>query len=121
MKRIWFAVIFLALAAVMCTAEQIYIHDFYSNMNIKISAAEAALDNKDYKKYAKYEKEISEYWKRKNNILYVTGEHKELDTIAVQIRSVPYDRGDEKKELHALSAQLCAYYENEKISLANIF
>lgn len=120
MKRIWFAVIFLALAAVLCVSEQMYINGFYDDMNDAIHSAEAALDSGDYNEYLTYEKNIETIWKKRNNVLYAIGEHKELDDIAVQIRSVPYDRGDEKKELHALSAKLFAYYENEKISFSNI-
>lgn len=120
MKRLWFAVIFLVLAGVMCFCEQAYINSFYSEISEKISTAETALDKNDIMLYEKSADEIAKLWSDKNDFLYAFGEHAQLDNIAVLIRSMPYDKGDEKKELHSLRAQLKAYYENERISLSNI-
>ena len=121
MKRLWFAVIFLVLAGLMCAGEQMYIDNLVGEMNAKINAAQAALENKDDREYEKKTAEIKKLWTEKNDILYAFGEHATLDTIAVQVRSMPYGRGDESKELQVLRAQIYAYYENEKISLSNIF
>ena len=121
MKRLWFAIIFLCIAAGLCAGEQMYVRSLYTEMSEKISAAEAALDNNKQKEYVKQTKEIAKLWNDKNDLLYAVSEHGILDSVAVQIRSMPYGEGDEKKELHSLRAQLFAYYENEKISLANIF
>ncbi|MBE6719904.1 MAG: DUF4363 family protein [Ruminococcaceae bacterium] len=120
MKRLWFAIVFLVLAAVLCTGEQMYICDVYTQMNEKINAAETALTKNDKKEYIKKTDEIAELWDSKNDLLYAVSEHGVLDTLAVQIRSMPYGEGDETKELHSLKAQLFAYYENERISLSNL-
>ena len=121
MKRIWFAIIFLALSAAMCVGEQIYINHTYIELSEKISAAEAALMDGDAKLYKKRADDIEKTWKKKNDLLYAFGEHGALDGIAVQIRAMPYADGEEIKELHSLRAQLYAYYENERISFSNIF
>ena len=121
MKRLWFAVIFLALAGVMCCVEQTYINCFYAEMSEKISTAEAALDNNDYRLYEENTQDIEKLWSDKNDFLYAFGEHRDLDSIAVLIRSMPYDKKDAKKELRSLKAQLYAYYENERISFSNVF
>ncbi|MBR2278452.1 MAG: DUF4363 family protein [Eubacterium sp.] len=121
MKRLWFAIIFLALTAALCTGEQKYIECFYRDMNESITAAETALKNNDEAKYKNEIKRLEKQWNTKNDLLYAVGEHALLDGIALQIRAMPYGKGEETKELHSLRAQLYAYYENEKISLANIF
>ena len=121
MNRIWFALIFLMLSGVMCAGEQTFINSFYSEINENISVAEAALDNNDIKKYNDSTREIAKLWSEKNDVLYAVGEHAQLDTIAVSIRSMPYNKDDEKKELRSLRAMLKAYYENERVSLSNIF
>ena len=120
MKRIWFAVIFLALTAVLCVCEQCFIADFYKEMNESITTAESAIKQSDKEEYKKAADEMSALWKKKNDILYAVGEHAKLDDIALQINSLPYENGEELKELHSLRAQLYDYYENEKISFSNI-
>ncbi|MBQ9518091.1 MAG: DUF4363 family protein [Eubacterium sp.] len=121
MKRLWFAIIFLIVTATLCTGEQLYIEDFYRDMSSQITAAEKALDSGNEKEFRSAEHELEEIWQQKNDLLYAVGEHHALDGIAVQIRSMPYGKGEEIKELHSLRAQLFAYYENEKISFPNIF
>lgn len=121
MKRLWFAIIFLVVIAALCSAEQLYIEHFYREMSASISAAEEALTGGDEQEFTKAQKEIENIWQQKNDLLYAVGEHHTLDGIAVQIRAMPYGKGEEIKELHSLRAQLFAYYENEKISFSNIF
>ena len=120
MKRIWFAIIFLALAAAMCGGEQHYIDCTYDLLNKKISTAEAALKRGDTELYRQCAEDIESIWKEKNDLLYAFGEHGTLDSVAVEIRSMPFEKGEELKELHSLRAMLKAYYENERISLSNI-
>ena len=121
MKRLWYAVIFLCVTAVLCVGEQRYVESFYDDMNACITAAESAVKNKNREEYKKATAEIEKLWRDKNDLLYATGEHSALDGIAVLVRSMPYDENEEIKELHSLRAQLFSYYQNEKISLSNVF
>lgn len=120
MKRLWFAVIFLIIAGIMCYGEQAYIGCFYRDISERISTAEAALENNDIKLYESSTRDIEKLWNDKNDFLYAFGEHAKLDGIAVSIRSMPYAGGEEIKELRSLKAQLYAYWENERISLSNV-
>lgn len=121
MKRLWFAVVFLIISAILCVGEQVYISNVYNEMNAKINAAEAAYESGDYAGYEQETDEIKKLWSQKNDLLFALGGHSILDTIAIQVRSMPYNKGDEIKELHALKAQLYAYYANERITLSNVF
>ena len=120
MKRIWFAGIFLTLAVIMCVAEQVYINSLYNNLNTKISAAQAAINDGNFDEYIAKTKDIADYWDKKNDILYSVTEHSQLDSLALQMRTLPYGRDEAQSELKKLKALLFAFYEDERISFANI-
>ncbi len=120
MKRTWFAIIFLLVAAGMCVGEQVYLKSFERELNEKISAAQTALEQNDTSAYEAYASDIKATWVKKNDLLYATCEHAALDSIAVKIRAMPYTAGEEEQELQELRALLYAFFANEKASVANI-
>lgn len=106
MKRIWFAVIFLALSVGICATEQIYLESTYK-------AICSYVDNED-------EKAIIDYWNSRNDILYAFSDHRTLDSLSEAVNELE-DGEDKKIALNKIRAISKAYYENQRITFSNIF
>lgn len=106
MRRIWFAIVFLALSVGLCITEQIYLQSTYK-------AICSFVDNEDAKA-------IVEYWDKRNDILYAFSDHKALDNLSEAIHELE-DNDDKKIALNEIRAISKTYYENQRITLSNIF
>lgn len=108
MKRIWIAIALLVMAIGICVYEQIEIREFYDTM-------EALIQNEE-------PSQIQEYWREQNDRIYIFSSHDMLDEISHSIEQLPDEKNDETKNaLNEIRAFVKAYYENQKISLSNIF
>ena len=115
MKRLWFAAVFLLLCIGLCFAEQHYINKFYNEMSTKLDTAivcaepdkEAAV------------KSVKEYWGKNNNLIFTFTNHGVLDELSALIRSA--DSKSPNDDLRKARATLEVFYENQKITFANIF
>lgn len=106
MKRIWIAIVFLALTIGICTTEQIYLEKSYTTINKFVDEGKAD--------------EIVEYWKKRNDMLYAFSDHKVLDNLSEAIAEL--DQADNKeKALTKVRAISKTYYENGRINFSNIF
>lgn len=108
MKRIWIAVVLIALTVTCCISEQIYVKNFYTTIDT----------------LAKEErpKELKEYWKEKNDTAYIFSPHDMLDELAQSINALDDDPNAEtKKDLNYVRSINKVYYENQRITPSNIF
>lgn len=106
MKRIWIAIVFLAISVTICVTEQIYINTAYNHINEYIDQGDS--------------ERLLKYWQDKNDILYAFTDHKMLDSLSDSINSL--EQTDEKeKTLIEIKAKAKTFYENQRITFSNIF
>ena len=118
MKRLWFALIFLFIAAGLCFAEQYYINDFYNNLSEKISAAERYEKDGDAQ-LSEAISDIQDYWQKHNDLIFTLTNHGVLNDLSSEIHSLNTENA--KEGLPKTRAFLIAFYENQRITFANIF
>ena len=121
MKRIWFAVIFLSLAAALCITEQNFIKTFHEEMDKKITAAEAAAEGGDKKKLDAEITEIKYFWKEHNDLLFTLSNHALPDELGARIRALRPENANAVEELEGIKAMNDVFYEDQRITFANIF
>lgn len=121
MKRIWFAIVFLIISIALCTSEQYYVKKVHNNINTKVEQAIEQLENKDKQQLKNSIKGIKEYWERYNNILFSISDHGVLDDLGARIRSIDTDDDEIAGELAEIKALNEVFYENQRISAANVF
>lgn len=109
MKRVWFAVIFLLVSAVLCAVEQHCVNKFYNELSVKIDLAEKDTDKVN---------DVVDYWDEKNDLIYTLTNHIALDDLSAAIHALK--KADEKPDLEKVRALLTVFYENQRITFANI-
>lgn len=121
MKRIWFAVVFLIVSFAACLFEQIYIDKVFDNITVKLDSAQEYAEIKDTKNMKKEIDELTSYWEKSHIILCSIGEHNDIDELSTEIKSLNTKSEDEiKNALDETKARIDIYYENQKMSFANI-
>ena len=118
MKRLWFAGIFLLICAALCVIEQVYIKNFCLDTDAMIEDAIVLSENGGDGLKEKTD-EIKNYWDKNNNLLFMLTNHGELADLSADIRAL--DENDERDDLREIRARLKIFYENQRISPANIF
>lgn len=121
MKRIWFAIVFLMISVLLCYGEQYYVKKVHNNIDSKVEQAIEQLENKDEKQLKNSIKGIKEYWEHYNNVLFSISDHGVLDDLGAQIRTMDTEDEDIAGELAEIKALNEVFYENQRISAANIF
>ena len=121
MKRIWFAIIFLAMAASLCITEQVYISRFHTDMEKKITAASAAAESQSPQALQSALEDIKTYWNNRNEALCMLTNHMAPDEIGTAVRAAEADNPHIEEELARLRALNEIFYENQHITFANIF
>lgn len=117
MKRMWFALAFLLIISLACVAEQHYIHRFYHEMSSRIESAKTHEQNDA--QFKKDVDEIQRYWQQHNDLMFTITNHGVLDDLSAVIRALtPVSK---EEDLNKAQAILNVFYENQKITLANIF
>lgn len=121
MKRIWFAIVFLLLSVILCTGEQYYVKKVHSNIDTRVEEAIESLNSKNKSQLNYSIKEIKEYWNKSNNILFCISDHGVLDDLGAQIRAVDASDEDVAGELSQIKALNEVFYENQRVTPANVF
>ena len=121
MKRIWFAVVFLLIAAAVCTYEQIYVKNICAELTAQIEEAKALAESGNEKELESKINSIKSNWEKNNSRLFAFSEHAALDNLASSIRSLHADSEDIKDALEETRALTIVFYENQKVTLANVF
>ena len=118
MKRVWFAVAFLALSLSICIAEQHFINDFYNNMCKNIDTAiEYNLSGDE--RLGEAVDDLKDYWEKHNDLIFTMTNHGVLDELSAEIQALNTDKID--NELYRVKGTLNVFYENQRITFANVF
>lgn len=121
MKRIWFAVAFIVISFAACIFEQIYIDNVFDIIAVKLDSAQEYAEDKDTKNMKKEIDELTSYWEKCHVVLCSISEHNDIDELSTTIKSLNTKNGDEiKNALDETKARIDIYYENQKLSFANI-
>ena len=120
MKRIWFAILFIILCAGLCAYEQVYIKTTSTELISMLEQAQEYDKKDNSEKRDEKIKEIQKYWEEKNDFLFTFSEHETLDELALNIRSLK-EAHNTKSALAETKALVIIFYEDQKISPANIF
>lgn len=108
MKRIWIAAILIVISLTLCATEQIKVKNFYQT--IYTLADEGS------------PKELKEYWEAKNDSVYVFSNHDMLDELAQSIEALDGEKNEQTDPaLDVIKAIVKVYYENQRITMSNIF
>jgi len=121
MKRIWFAIVFLAIAAAMCVGEQCFIRTFHAEVNSAVTAAETAAERGDDAALKAALNELKRCWNKSNNLLCMFTNHAVPDELGARIRGIRSDCDDLLLELDNIRAFNDVLYENQRITPANVF
>lgn len=106
MKRIWIAVVFLAISVSFCITEQFFINTSYSQIVNYIDQGDSD--------------KLLEYWGKRNDMLYAFTDHKMLDSLSDSINSLK-DTDEKEKTMIEIKAKAKTFYENQRITFSNIF
>ena len=120
MKRVWFAVVFILLCSALCIYQQGYVKRCCGELIYMLEQAQELEEAKKDDELILKIDEIQKYWKQKNDFLFVFSEHSDIDEIALYIRSLK-EAHNMKSALSETKTLVIIYYENERITLANIF
>lgn len=125
MKRVYIAVALLAISVSLCIFEQYTVTTAYEQSTAYIEKAIEYADKKDYKQAEKTCSQLTAYWSEKYPSLTAMIDHGPLDDAGVTINSLEElakDESDDLKEtLITAKNQIESIYENQKVSLGNIF
>lgn len=121
MKRIWFAVIFLVIAGILCVSEQYYVKNVYHDLTLKIETAQNYAEKENKEQLNNSINEIKKYWDKNNELLCTIADHGVLDDLGTEINSLNADDPEEaKNSLKTSKALTKIFYENQRTSFANI-
>ncbi|HBA93151.1 MAG TPA: hypothetical protein DCZ02_00885 [Ruminococcaceae bacterium] len=108
MKRIWIAVVLIAISLTLCATEQIKVEKFYQTIYTLADEGNP--------------KELKEYWKEKNDSVYIFSHHDMLDELAQSIEALDEEKNEQTgPALDVIKAIVKVYYENQRITMSNIF
>jgi hypothetical protein len=120
MKRVWFAVVFIALCAGLCIYQQSYVKQCCGELASMLQQAQKYEENGEDSELKEQISRIQKYWIKHNDFLFIFSEHETLDDLAYNIRSL--DKAHNMKSALAETRTLViVFYENERITPANIF
>lgn len=114
MKRTWFAVAFIIICISACTVEQIYVKNFYENLNEIIIEAEKEPNKSNIEK-------IQKYYKDSSKILTAICDTEKLDELNQAIKYLSDDDKDIGASLATARTINDSIYESQIISASNIF
>lgn len=118
MKRIWFAIIFLAISVGLSASEQMYVKKVYNDLNTMIS------EYSEYNDFADMLKGISnieEYWDANNDLLFSIEDSNTLDDLGFAIYKLEANKANYKKTMKEIEMISRFFYRNQRVTLANIF
>ena len=120
MKRVWFAIVFVVLCIGLCVFQQGYVKQCCGELGSMLELAQKYEENGEEAALKEQINKIQKYWIKRNDFLFIFSEHGTLDELAFNIRSL--DKAHNMKSALAETKTLVIiYYENERITLANIF
>ncbi len=123
MKRIWFSIIFLALAVSLCFFEQIKVH---KEFHIAIDTADKAIAAESREEKTEYCKQLEKEWEHIHNWAAMTTDHSILHGTEIAVaEAVEFSKSeytDETDEaLIEAKSELQQIHDGTLIRVENIF
>lgn len=125
MKRLYIAILFLAIAVSLCVFEQYTVNNAYKEAIQYIDNAIEGLEKDDYDTVKSECKRLNNFWGEKQKYMTAMIDHGSLDEASVTIGSLEDLAENEsdsiEEELVTAKNQLKSIYDNQKITFGNIF
>lgn len=125
MKRLYAAILFLAIALSLCVFEQCTVKSAYKEASGYINTAIEGLEKNDYSTVKEACKSLNDFWGEKQKYMTAMIDHGSLDEASVTIGSLEDLAENEsdslEDELITAKNQLKSIYDNQKITFGNIF
>lgn len=125
MKRLYAAILFLAIAISLCVFEQYTVKTAYNEASGYINTAIESLENDDYNTVKSACKDLNNFWGEKQKYMTAMIDHGSLDEASITIGSLEELAENEsdnlEDELITAKNQLKSIYDNQKITFGNIF
>lgn len=125
MKKIYIAILFLAICAGVCAFEQITINNVYSETTQIINYALDSNEQNDFNKAKMQCEKLRKVWNKRYPYLSAMIDHAQLDNASSAIKSTKDISRDNKDELSEklieAKNEIQILKENQSITLGNIF
>lgn len=126
MKRLWFAIIFLAIAIISCSYEQVVIRLGYKEI---VSVIDKAVVSKNQGEKIEYCNDVSNLWDEYHKKIALVTDHsnfQEADIYISQLKNYASEGADGScddldETLLEAKSQLEQTYNSSKINLSNVF
>lgn len=125
MKRIYIAILFLAISIGLCIFEQYTVKSAYETTTEYINTAIEQTDKEDFSSAGETCKQLREYWDKKYPYMTAMIEHGILDDAGITINSLENlaenESDDLQEELITAKNQMESIRDNQRITFGNIF
>lgn len=122
MKKIWFAIVFILTAVLLCTYEQVTVKSAYTEINAKITAAENAESTEEKLQHAL---EAAKLWEAYYKKVSLFSNHAVFEGTDLTFKMINEYTAQDEEQLDELiieaKSELAEMYAGTKISLSNIF
>ncbi|MCM1114205.1 MAG: DUF4363 family protein [Clostridium sp.] len=125
MKKLYIAIVFLAVAIGLCVFEQYTVERTYEQATEYIDSALKGLDDKDYEQVQDKCRQLSDYWEEQYPFMTAMIDHGSLDDTSVTINSLndyAQSKSDElESQLVTVKNQIKSIRDNQKVTFGNVF
>ena len=122
MKRLWFAVVFIALCLLACAYEQYVVKSAYEDI---VSVIDQAIETQSADEKEAYCREITDKWDYYYKMVSLITDHSILQSADISIGTINAlaQNGSESIDevLTETKGELKQIYESSRINLSNIF
>ncbi len=125
MKRLYVAILFLAVAVSLCIFEQYTVSSAYKETTAYLNTAIEEVEKEDYESAKMTCKSLKAYWSQKQKYMAAMIDHGSLDDTSITILALDELAESEsdslEDELITAKNQIKSIYENQKITFGNVF
>lgn len=125
MKRIYIAVLFLAVAVSLCIFEQYTVSSAYRETTEYLNMAIEEVEKEDYESAKRTCGNLRDYWSQKQKYMAAMIDHGSLDDTSITILALEELADTEsdslEDELITAKNQIKSIYDNQKITFGNVF
>ncbi|MCH5320300.1 MAG: DUF4363 family protein [Eubacterium sp.] len=125
MKRLYIAILFLAVAISLCIFEQYTVTSAYKEATQYLNTAIEEVKKEDYKSAKETCENLSSYWSEKQKFMTAMIDHGALDDTSITIYALAdlaeNESDDLENELITAKNQIKSIHDNQKITFGNVF
>lgn len=125
MRKLYIAILFLIISIGLCAYEQITLIGIYDKTTTTIDEILDSVNNDDYNSAQNACDELIDYWNKKYLFMTSTIDHGQIDNLSVNINSLDeYAKNNSDElvdQLITVKNEMSNLYNNQKLSLGNIF